>query len=103
MIDLEITGFEWDSHNLPKVLEKYPERELTKEEIESVFDDENLFLEFARYDARRFTPYYLCLGISNKGRLLKLTFELTKNHLARIFHAHPTSKNKFKELYFRKP
>jgi hypothetical protein len=95
-----VEGFEWDAHNERHVLVQYPDRQLTKQELESVLDDENLLLEFVRYDAVRLTPYYFCLGVSNKGRLLKLTFELANTNLIRIFHAHPTSKPKYKALYY---
>ena len=94
-----IEGFEWDEHNFGHVILEYPDRNLSIDELESVFQDENLLIWFIKYDERRQTPCYLCLGQSKQGRLIRLNFELTKSNLARIFNAYPTTKSKYKKLY----
>lgn len=62
-------NFQWESSNLKHIIEDYPQRGNTIEEIESVFDDGNLrvllnqlnFNEEARFKA---------VGLSNLSRVL---------------------------------
>ncbi|MDR6809519.1 uncharacterized DUF497 family protein [Dyadobacter sp. BE34] len=43
--------FEWDYHNLRHIIDDYPERENTVEEIESIFRDPDLILSVGRRNA----------------------------------------------------
>jgi hypothetical protein len=94
-----VYGFEWDEHNERHVLYQYPNRRLTKNEVESVLFDPQLIWWWYKTDIRRGTPIYYCLGLSNQNRLIQFIFELTTLGKARIYHAVPTTKAKYKKLY----
>lgn len=66
MNDLE---FDWDEGNINHVIQQYPERGNTIEEVESIFLDKNFIGDFDREDPRTGELRYWGMGIGTQGIL----------------------------------
>lgn len=89
-------SFQWDDANTQHVIEDYPERENTVEEVESIFDDPNLVIVADRI-SKRGEQEYSGVGYSNKNVIRFLAFTLRNNEI-RVFSCRIASK-KEREKY----
>ena len=64
---------QWDRGNIKHIIEDYPERANTTEEVESIFDDPNFQPAPDRVDSRG-EQQYSGVGKSNQNRLLFVAF-----------------------------
>ena len=92
MIDWsQITGFEWDSGNALKSIDKHG---VSCEEAESVFaQNEVLVLKNERHSQMEVRCH--AFGDSNRHRLLSVTFNVREN-LLRVISARPMNKRERK-------
>ncbi len=91
--------FEWDEGNLSK-LEKVRTsgRNLTVDEIESVFEDSNRLFRTSYPDAKTGEPRYKVTGPSNQNRLISVIFVIRDGKI-RIFNAWKAKQTALKEYY----
>lgn len=89
--------FQWDDANTQHVIEDYPERENTIEEVESVFDDFNLVIVPDRI-SKRGEQEYSCVGYSNKNVIRFLAFTLRNNEI-RVFSSRMANKKERAKYY----
>ncbi|TAG54954.1 MAG: BrnT family toxin [Cytophagales bacterium] len=89
--------FCWDENNKKHLFEEHLERKLTIEEIESVFKD-NKRLEYFDCIGKYVNDEYICLGKSNRNRLLFIAFERKENK-TRPFSCRPATKSKLIAIY----
>ena len=82
--------FQWDTGNIKHVIQDYPERQNTIEEIESVFDDPNFNPVPDRLDSRG-EQQYSGVGLSNQNRLLFVAFSFRDGYI-RLFSGRPASR-----------
>lgn len=88
--------FQWDNGNLKHVIEDYPERENTIEEVESLFVDPNFRPVLDRVDSRG-EQQYSGVGLSNQNRLLFVAFSY-RNGQIRPISCRPANR-KSREQY----
>jgi len=94
MISLnEITGFEWDSGNERKSLDKHSVTRLEAEEV--FFNVPILLLDDPKHSESE--PRFHALGKTDAGHLLHITFTIRANKL-RLISARPMHK-KEKNVY----
>ena len=79
--------FQWDSGNIKHIIQDYPERENTIEEVESVFADPNFRPVPDRVDSRG-EQQYSGVGLSNQNQLLFVAFTIRNGHI-RPFSCRP--------------
>jgi uncharacterized DUF497 family protein len=88
--------FEWDAGNLKHIMEDYPERKNTVEEIENIFADPYFTIESDKFvnDEQRF------IGVG-KGinEILKVVVFIIKNDAIRPISCW-VAKQKFKNYYY---
>lgn len=89
--------FQWDDANTQHVIEDYPERENTVEEVESVFDDPNLVIVPDRI-SKRGEQEYSGVGYSNKNVIRFLAFTLRNNEI-RVFSCRIANKKERAKYY----
>lgn len=82
--------FQWDGGNIKHVIQDYPERENTVEEIESVFTDPHFLPTPDRVDSRG-EQQYSGVGLSNQNRLLFVAFTI-RNGQIRPISCRPASR-----------
>ncbi|KAB7725228.1 hypothetical protein F5984_26340 [Rudanella paleaurantiibacter] len=82
--------FQWDSGNTKHVIQDYPERQNTIEEVESVFADPNFQPVPDRVDSRG-EQQYSGVGLSNQNRLLFVAFTVRDGYI-RPFSCRPASR-----------
>jgi len=75
--------FQWDSGNIKHVIQDYPERANSIEEIESVFNDANFRPLPDRIDSRG-EQQYSGVGRSNQNRLLFVAFSVRNGQIRTI-------------------
>jgi uncharacterized DUF497 family protein len=87
----QITGFEWDSGNALKSIDKHG---VSCDEAESVFaQNEVLILKDERHSQSEIRWH--AFGDSNRNRLLSVTFTVREN-LLRVISARPMNKRERK-------
>ncbi|MFN0049273.1 MAG: BrnT family toxin [Cytophagales bacterium] len=90
--------FDWDDANIGKILLTYPKRGIELEEIESVFEDQNIYIQQDRIG--KFGEFeYHCIGKSVKDRLLFIVFTL-RNGKIRPFSARIANSKSERPLYY---
>lgn len=89
--------FQWDDDSTQHVIEDYPERENTVEEVESIFDDPNLVIVPDRI-SKRGEQEYSGVGYSNKNVIRFLAFTLRNNEI-RVFSCRIASKKEREKYY----
>ena len=82
--------FQWDIGNIKHIIQDYPERENTIEEVESVFADPNFRPTPDRVDSRG-EQQYSGVGLSNQNRMLFVAFTIRNGHI-RPFSCRPASR-----------
>ena len=82
--------FQWDSGNIKHVIQDYPERANTTEEVESVFNDPKFRPVPDRVDNRG-EQQYSGVGQSNQNRLLFVAFSV-RNGQIRPISCRPASR-----------
>ncbi|MFN0048052.1 MAG: BrnT family toxin [Cytophagales bacterium] len=90
--------FDWDNNNIKHLFEENSERELTIEEIESVFYDKNSIIEESTLNSLLKEKRFKCLGKSVNNKLIIVIFTITAMKL-RPITAWQTSKKKYIKLY----
>ena len=75
--------FQWDSGNINHIIQDYPERANTIEEVQSVFTDPNFLPTPDRVDGRG-EQQYSGVGLSNQNRLLFVAFSLRNGQIRPI-------------------
>lgn len=90
--------FDWDTNNCKHLFEENSDRELTLNEIESIFFDSNKYINESTLNAFYEEKRFRCIGKSNKNRLLIVIFTIREMKI-RPITAWPTSKNKYIQLY----
>lgn len=91
--------FQWDAGNLTK-LEKICSsgRDLTVDEIESVFDDPHRLIESSYPDTQTNESRYKVTGLSNQNRVISVIFVI-RNGEIRIFNVWKTKQTTLKRYY----
>lgn len=82
--------FQWDSANIKHVIQDYPERANTIEEVESVFNDPN-FRPLPDRVGSQGEQQYSGVGRSNQNRLLFVAFVVRKGQI-RPFSCRPAGR-----------
>ena len=75
--------FQWDSGNIKHVIQDYPERANSIEEVESLFNDPNFQPVPDRIDSRG-EQQYSGVGRSNQNRLLFVAFSVRNGQIRPI-------------------
>jgi uncharacterized DUF497 family protein len=75
--------FQWDAGNIRHVINEYPERGNTIDEIESLFSDSTFVPRPDRIDSRG-EQQYNAVGRSNQNRLLYVVFSVRNNEIRPI-------------------
>lgn len=91
--------FQWDAGNTRHVIDEYPERGNTTDEIESLFADPFFAPLPDRVDSRG-EQQYNALGRSNQNRLLYVVFSVRNGHI-RPISCRPASRkerNRYAEI-----
>jgi uncharacterized protein len=78
-----MSDFQWDTGNIKHVIQDYPERGNTIEEIQSVFDDPNFRPVADRVDSRG-EQQYKAVGLSNQSRLLFVAYSIRNDQIRPI-------------------
>ena len=71
--------FDWDDGNLRKLNITNAERGISKEELESVFNNPNIIVQENKYKGRE--KRYQTYGLSNQGRLIFVIFAQRDNKI----------------------
>lgn len=82
--------FQWDNANIKHVIEDYPERANSIEEVESLFNDSNFQPVPDRVDSRG-EQQYSGVGRSNQNRLLFVAFSV-RNGQIRLISCRPAGR-----------
>ena len=90
-------SFQWDDANTQHVMEDYPERENTVEEVESIFDDPNIVIVPDKI-SKRGEQEYSGVGYSNKNVIRFLAFTLRNNEI-RVFSCRIANKKERAKYY----
>jgi uncharacterized protein len=85
--------FEWDSHNLRHILEDYPERGNSVEEVESVFFDPDLTSQLGRIIGGE--QRYQAFGIGISGIVKSVIYTVTNGKI-RPISCWPANKQSIK-------
>lgn len=72
--------FQWDSGNIKHIIQDYPERGNTIEEVESVFADPHFQPFPDRVDSRG-EQQYSGVGVSNQNRVLYVAFSIRNDQI----------------------
>lgn len=91
--------FQWDDANQKHVVEQYPLRANTVQEVESIFDDTCFRAIPDRVDSRG-EQQYNGVGLSNQNRLLFVAFSIRNNQIKPI-SCRPASRkerNRYAEI-----
>ena len=83
-------AFLWDAGNTHHVIDNYPERGNTIEEVESIFSDSSFRPLADRIDGRG-EQQYNSVGLSNQNRLLYVVFSI-RNGQIRPISCRPASR-----------
>lgn len=75
--------FQWDTGNIKHIIQDYPERNNTTQEVESVFDDPKFQPVPDRVDSRG-EQQYSGVGRSNQNRLLFVAFSVRNGQIRPI-------------------
>lgn len=75
--------FQWDAGNIRHVIDEYPERGNTTDEIESLFADHTFVPRPDRMDSWG-EQQYNAIGRSNQNRLLYVVFSVRNNQIRPI-------------------
>jgi uncharacterized DUF497 family protein len=75
--------FQWDSGNIKHVIQDYPERANSIEEVQSVFNDPKFRPLPDRVDSRG-EQQYSGVGLSNQNRLLFVAFSVRNGQIRPI-------------------
>ena len=94
---MEHVEFLWDESNRNHLFYEHLERNLSEVEIESVFIDK-FRIEYFDCIGKYGNDEYICLGKSNKNRLLFIAFEIRASK-TRPFSCRPATKQKLKMIY----
>jgi uncharacterized protein len=86
-------SFSWDNK---KNLSNQKKHNISFDEAKTVFYDENA-LEFFDPDHSVDEDRYLLLGLSNKLRILLVSYTLESEHIIRIISARKATKNETKQ------
>jgi uncharacterized DUF497 family protein len=87
----QIVGFEWDSGNALKSVDKHG---VSCEEAESVFAEDDILVLKDELHSQAEERWH-AFGRSNQGRLLSITFTVREN-LLRVISARPMNKRERK-------
>ncbi|ADB42995.1 BrnT family toxin [uncultured Spirosoma sp.] len=82
--------FQWDAANKGHIIDQYPLRANTVEEVESIFTDSNFRPTPDRVDGRG-EQQYSGVGVSNQNRLLFVAYSL-RNDQIRPISCRPASR-----------
>ena len=82
--------FQWDAANKGHIIDQYPQRANTIEEVESLFDDPNFRPAPDRVDSRG-EQQYSGVAVSNQSRLLFVAYSL-RNDQIRPISCRPASR-----------
>lgn len=77
------SSFQWDSGNIRHVIDEYPERGNTTDEIESLFTNPTFVPRPDRVDNRG-EQQYNAIGRINQNRLLYVVFSVRNNQIRPI-------------------
>lgn len=75
--------FQWDAANKGHIIDQYPQRANTIEEVESLFDDPNFRPAPDRVDGRG-EQQYSGVAMSNQNRLLFVAYSLRNDQIRPI-------------------
>ena len=73
------TEFDWDRSNLHKLNITNAKRGISREELESVFDDPDIIVQVNKFAGGE--KRYQTFGLSNQGRLIFVIFALRDNKI----------------------
>lgn len=89
--------FIWDENNSKHLFLDHPERELSIDEIESMFNDPMKILKDAGLDDRG-REQFICIAESNKNLIRFVMYNIIGGSL-RIFYGRTAKKNKERKEY----
>lgn len=91
--------FQWDAGNLAKLDQvKQSGRNLSVDEIESVFSDPNRLIETSYADEKTGEPRYKVTGLSNLNRVINVIFVLRDGQI-RVFNVWKAKQTALKNYY----
>ena len=91
--------FQWDVGNLTKLDKvKRSGRDLTVDEIESVFTDPDRLIETSYPDSKTGEPRYKVTGLSNLNRVISVIFVLRDGQI-RVFNGWKAKQTTLKNYY----
>lgn len=84
--------FEWDKGNMKHVIDDYPERENSIEEIESIFLDRNFIILPNKIDEKTGEQRYAGIGIGNDKNEKFIIFVIREDKI-RVISCRRANKN----------
>lgn len=85
--------FQWDEGNITHVVGDHPERDNTREEVESIFQDPKRQIRFDRLDPKTGEKRFFVLGIGTEGLLKYVAFVVRNGKIRPITCYRATKKN----------
>ena len=92
--------FEWDAGNIQHVMFDHPDRENTREEIESIFTSIHFESEFDRLDPKTGEPRYYTLGLGTQD-VVKYVVFVVRNGKFRPITCYPADQEQRRKYHER--